>query len=257
MRYVKHFDINGVNARQVACIELHGAPNAATEGAVGVLGIDVDSPAHQMYKCVAVKGSIYTWEACEGNSSGGSGDIQTLDEMLQGFERDPGSVKKYVDSVAGSGGGTGEDGGYYTPDVTDNENGTMTVSFTASKSGMATVAPVTVDLPAGAHVTGIVEMGGDATRSTYRMRFSDGSGYDFDVYHGVSATHTWSGTTLTITSASGTSSANLKGGKGDKGDTGADGYTPIRGTDYWTDADKAQMVSDVLAALESSEEVAV
>ena len=40
---------------------------------------------------------------------------------------------------------------------------------------------------------------------------------------GVSATHKWSGTTLTITSASGTSSADLKGDKGDKGDTGPQG----------------------------------
>ena len=40
---------------------------------------------------------------------------------------------------------------------------------------------------------------------------------------GVSATHSWSGTTLTVTSASGTSSANLKGDKGDKGDTGGTG----------------------------------
>lgn len=83
MRYVKHFDINGVNARQVACIELHGAPNAATEGAVGVLGIDVDSPAHKMYKCVAVKGSVYTWEACEGNGSGGSGLTEEDEERVR------------------------------------------------------------------------------------------------------------------------------------------------------------------------------
>ena len=49
---------------------------------------------------------------------------------------------------------------------------------------------------------------------------------------GVSATHSWNGTTLTITSASGTSSANLQGPKGDtgpqgiqgpKGDTGSQG----------------------------------
>ena len=123
---------------------------------------------------------------------------------------------------------------------------------------------------------------------------------------GVSATHKWNGTTLIITSASGTSSADLKGekgdrgeqglqgiqgekgekgdrglqgiqgiqgerglqgergatgatgakgDKGDKGDTGAkgkdgaDGYTPIKGTDYFTDADKAEMVSEVLAAI--------
>lgn len=62
MHYVKEFHINGVDTRQVACIELHGAPNAATEGCVGVLGIDLDSPYHEVYKCVAVNGSIYTWE---------------------------------------------------------------------------------------------------------------------------------------------------------------------------------------------------
>jgi hypothetical protein len=62
MHYVKHFDIDGVATRQAACIELHGKPNAATEGCVGVLGIDVDSPKREVYKCVAVNGNIYTWE---------------------------------------------------------------------------------------------------------------------------------------------------------------------------------------------------
>lgn len=36
------------------------------------------------------------------------------------------------------------------------------------------------------------------------------------------------------------------GAKGDKGDPGA---APVRGVDYFTDADKAQMVKDVVAAL--------
>ena len=40
---------------------------------------------------------------------------------------------------------------------------------------------------------------------------------------GISATHSWNGTVLTITSASGTSSADLKGDKGNKGDTGPQG----------------------------------
>ena len=57
---------------------------------------------------------------------------------------------------------------------------------------------------------------------------------------GVSATHSWNGTVLTVTSASGSSSADLKGDKGD---------TPVRGTDYWTAADQAQMVGAVIAAL--------
>ena len=62
MHYVKQFSINGVDTKQVACIELQGKPNAATEGYVGVLGIDMISPLHEVYKCVAVNGSIFTWE---------------------------------------------------------------------------------------------------------------------------------------------------------------------------------------------------
>ena len=37
---------------------------------------------------------------------------------------------------------------------------------------------------------------------------------------------------------------------------GKGGYTPVRGVDYWTDEDKAQIVADVLEALPSAEEVA-
>lgn len=40
-----------------------------------------------------------------------------------------------------------------------------------------------------------------------------------------------------------------RGEKGDKGDPGSDGYTPVKGTDYWTAADKAEIVADTLAAL--------
>ena len=40
---------------------------------------------------------------------------------------------------------------------------------------------------------------------------------------GISATHSWNGTTLTITSASGSSSTNLKGAKGDQGIQGIQG----------------------------------
>lgn len=35
------------------------------------------------------------------------------------------------------------------------------------------------------------------------------------------------------------------GPPGSKGDTGASGYTPVRGTDYWTEADKAEIRSYV------------
>ena len=56
----------------------------------------------------------------------------------------------------------------------------------------------------------------------------------------------------------------IQGPKGDKGDTGrdgtngkdgVDGKTPVKGTDYYTEADKQEMVGLVLAALPVSEEV--
>ena len=67
---------------------------------------------------------------------------------------------------------------------------------------------------------------------------------------GVSITHTWNGTSLSITSASGTSEVDLKGEKGEAG------YTPIKGVDYFdgepgpagsdyvlTDADKQEIAN--------------
>nr|DAG02137.1 MAG TPA: PROTEIN (MANNOSE-BINDING PROTEIN A), HOST DEFENSE, METALLOPROTEIN, SUGAR.9A [Myoviridae sp. ct4uh47] len=47
----------------------------------------------------------------------------------------------------------------------------------------------------------------------------------------------------------------IKGPKGDKGDQGTAGHIPVKGTDYWTAADKAEMVADVLAALPDGTEV--
>ena len=44
-------------------------------------------------------------------------------------------------------------------------------------------------------------------------------------------------------------SGEFDGADGANGSNGADGYTPVRGTDYWTEADKQEIVSDVLAAL--------
>jgi hypothetical protein len=73
MEYVKKLDINGVEIRLTSCIELHGRPNAATEGAVGVLGVDLDSSSHQMYVCIAVNGAIHTWIPVTSGGSGGTG----------------------------------------------------------------------------------------------------------------------------------------------------------------------------------------
>ena len=130
--------------------------------------------------------------------------------------------------ATGGGGGTGS---YYTPSV--SESGEL--SWTPSSEGMPAVPP--------ANITG--PKGDTGARGP--------AGAD-----GVSATHSWDGTTLTVTSASGTSSADLKGDKGDtgaRGPAGADGYTPVKGVDYYTDADKNELVQAVLSALPAAEGV--
>lgn len=48
-----------------------------------------------------------------------------------------------------------------------------------------------------------------------------------------------------------------KGEPGENGVNGVDGHTPVKGTDYWTDDDKAAIVADVLNALPAAESVSV
>lgn len=45
------------------------------------------------------------------------------------------------------------------------------------------------------------------------------------------------------------------GPQGPKGETGTDGKTPVKGTDYWTAADKQEIVNSVIAALPDGTEV--
>ena len=88
-----------------------------------------------------------------------------------------------------------------------------------------------------------------------------------DYRDGISCTHSWNGTVLTVKSASGESSANLKGDKGEMGATGAKGDKGERGIqglrgekgekgdkgdDYiLTDKDKANIGNDVSAEIEA------
>ena len=70
MVYVKHFDILGIDTAQIPCIELQGAPNAATVGAVGLLGLDVTSDSGEIYLCTKVEGAIYTWKPLKDGKDG-------------------------------------------------------------------------------------------------------------------------------------------------------------------------------------------
>lgn len=90
-----------------------------------------------------------------------------------------------------------------------------TMADLSGVGGGSTVSPtVTISAITGGHRVSITDVGG--TKDFDVMDGEDGSsGAD-----GVSVTHEWSGTTLKVTSASGTTSADLKGNKGDRGAAG-------------------------------------
>lgn len=48
---------------------------------------------------------------------------------------------------------------------------------------------------------------------------------------------------------------SLHGENGQPGKDGKDGYTPVKGVDYFTEADKSEMVTAVIAALPHAEGV--
>ena len=61
---------------------------------------------------------------------------------------------------------------------------------------------------------------------------------------------------ITVTKTDGeTSTFEIRNGQ--DGKTGADGHTPVRGTDYWTNDDKTEIINAVLEALPAAEGVSV
>ena len=84
----------------------------------------------------------------------------------------------------GATGPTGQDGGYYTPSVTQPSDTTMQVSFTPSQAGMPSVEPVTVELPSGGSNSGQWEEIADVTTVEDLVSVTitkDKAGNDFDL----------------------------------------------------------------------------
>lgn len=168
----------------------------------------------------------------------------------------------------------GDPGGYYTPTVSEDGNLTWSPSGEdmpavpgsniagpegpAGKSGVWTedTAP-----PEGYNVW--IAPGGSASDVVTRQEMED-----YVAEHGGSGSSGENGATFTPSvSEDGTlswtndkgldnpASVNIMGPQGETGPAGADGVTPVKGTDYWTEEDKTEIVSDVLAALPQAEEV--
>lgn len=163
----------------------------------------------------------------------------------------PDPVKPWYDNIierldqGGGGSGTpSEDGGYYTPTISQADTGTMIVAFTASDTDMPTVEPVTVTLPAGPQ--------GD--RGSQGIQGEQGE-------TGPRGETGPKGDTGERGPQGADGKDGAQGPKGDKGDTGAtgptgatgakgaDGYTPVRGVDYWTEADQESIVQQIITAL--------
>ena len=122
---------------------------------------------------------------------------------------------------------------------TGGGSGSVAVDSTLTVSGQAADAKAT----------------GDAIRSLSEEIADIPSGKDGVGIQSVAQTTTSTedgGTNVvTVTKTDGTTSTfSIKNGsKGSTGQAGADGHTPIKGTDYWTEADQQSIVDDVLAAL--------
>ncbi len=137
MVYVKHFDILGIDTAQIPCIELQGPPNAATEGAVGLLGMDVTSDGREIYVCTAVNGAIYTWKSLKDGKDGLSvvkaeinGNGELIITLSDGNTLNAGVVKgsKGEDGIDGVDGENGADGISIT-NTQINDDGELVVSF--------------------------------------------------------------------------------------------------------------------------------
>lgn len=167
--------------------------------------------------------------------------VQCVDPTLLKYLTvgDEGELRYSADGEVWSilpGGVDGADG----KDGTDGTDGTGFICCTASVSSAATDVPVTKSQLKYPALRPIQD--GDlvlcANGTVCSVSYYDGS-----YYHLKS-------TGISIKGADG--AQGEQGEQGEQGPAGADGedgYTPVRGTDYWTDEDKAAIVADTLAQL--------
>lgn len=122
-----------------------------------------------------------------------------------------------------------------------------------------------IQIPSGVGIKNIRLTKESTTGNTYEIELTNGQSYDFVAPAGPTGKTGADGTSVTVSKVSestedGGSNIVLfsdgkeltvkNGSKGDKGDT------PVKGTDYFTEADKEEIVNLVIAALPDGDEVA-
>ena len=201
MVYVKHFDILGIDTAQIPCIELQGPPTTATEGAVGLLGMDVLSGGDEIYVCTAKNGAIYTWKPLKDGKDGvcvRKAEINSEDQLIitlsDGTTLNAGVVK----GEKGDKGEPGKDGingkdGVGIEDVLLNSTGELVVLLTngvgknfGKVTGEDGVSIVKVEKNAKYELLitlsndTIINVGSIKSDSAYMSDFSESSmGFDF------------------------------------------------------------------------------
>lgn len=147
---------------------------------------------------------------------------------------------EYIDILNGADGQNGADGvGIKSVEktATNGEFDTYTFNFTDGKTFSFTIknGKDGEDGTDGRGISSIVKSSANGLIDNYTINFTDGSKTTFSVTNGKNgvdgtdgkdgtpATHEWQGTRLVITSASGTSSADLKGERGIQGIQGEKG----------------------------------
>lgn len=127
---------------------------------------------------------------------------------------------------ATGGGGAGVDGATFTPSVDASGN----ISWTNDK-GLPNPTTRNIKGPQGADGANghspVVTASKSGTVTTIKV----------------------DGTSIATINDGATGSQGPQGPKGETGATGAAGHTPVKGTDYWTSADRQGIIDDVLAAI--------
>ena len=210
--------------------------------------------------------------------------ISNGEQGPQGIQGLPGKDGK--DGLPGQPGADGQPG-------KDGKNGKDGKDGLPGQPGADGFSPIaTVESNSEGAVISITDKNGTTTSQIYNgsngLPGADGLDGKDGFSPTIEVTDTETGVLLTITDSTGTKTATVNDGvpgpqgpqgpqgiQGEKGDPftyadfteeqlsaltgpqGPAGYTPVRGTDYWTDNDKQDIVNSVLAALPAAEGVSV
>ena len=255
------FTVLGMYATYAALIAAHPTADAGDAYAVGTSESNVvyvwDADKGEWTNLGALKGPKGDPGSAGANGSNGvsvthswSGTVLTVTSAsgtssanLKGDKGDTGAA-----------GSTGKDGAAGV--------GISNVEQTTTSTADGGTNVVTVTLTDGTKKTFNVKNGSKGSAGTNGSNGSNGAdGVSVQsVVQTTTSTADGGNNVVTVTLSNGTQttftvkngSKGSTGAAGSNGSNGADGYTPVKGTDYYTAADKSEMVGEVTAALEGT-----